>query len=219
MAVCVICVDQHAAVRLQHASQLTTPRHIARGIEADRLTSWEQRQTDVWWRGGRAQTNSAEALLCRNASAMYGDAWQAQNAPKNRNLIASLLLPHPSAGSLRNGTGSAASRKKSKKSGKLTPLPNTTISAHSVRPSLPNHRVVPKPTSRSVYLERVEEASKMSAMVALRNSLRATAVSRKIGMHQQFVRTASLATVSSLGIDKATGITKPVGAMKRSGRK
>lgn len=61
----------------------------------------------------------------------------------------------------------------------------------------------------------------MAAMVALRKSLlRATApaASRKIGMHQQFVRTASLATVSSLGIDKATGITKPVSAKSRSGR-
>ena len=29
-------------------------------------------------------------------------------------------------------------------------------------------------------------------------------------MHHQLVRTAALATVSSLGIDKATGITKPV---------
>lgn len=57
----------------------------------------------------------------------------------------------------------------------------------------------------------------MSAMVALRNSLRAN-VSRKIGLHnQQFVRTASLATVSSLGIDKATGITKPVGQMGVAG--
>lgn len=57
----------------------------------------------------------------------------------------------------------------------------------------------------------------MAAMVTLRNSLRSTAstASRKICLQQrqQFVRTASLATVSSLGIDKATGITKPVGAM------
>lgn len=49
----------------------------------------------------------------------------------------------------------------------------------------------------------------------MRNSLRATkapaaALSQKLGV--QLVRTAALATVSSLGIDKATGITKPVSA-------
>lgn len=101
------------------------------------------------------------------------------------------------------------------------PLNTTHHPAHSLRLS---HS---KPPSRSQphapkYPERREEASdKMAAMVALRNTLRKTApaVPRRIGMHhQQFVRTASLATVSSLGIDKATGITKPVSAGTCGGR-
>lgn len=53
----------------------------------------------------------------------------------------------------------------------------------------------------------------MSAMLSLRSSVARAShrnFPRKI---QQVLQTAQMATVSSLGIDKATGITKPVGGV------